>query len=96
GKNPEYLQIVREGMRDGVQKPYGSSFMLNNLPVAVAGKTGTAETGKAGYFNTWSANFAPYDNPEIVFVTTIEGVNGLRAATLPVAHDVLEYYFSHK
>lgn len=91
------LQIVREGMRDGVQKEYGSSHMLADLPVAVAGKTGTAQTNKDGIFNTWSANFAPYDNPEIVFLATIEGVQGLRAATLPVAHDVLKYYFSqHK
>ena len=94
--DPENLQIVREGMRDGVQKPYGSSFMLNDLPVAVAGKTGTAETNKSGIFNTWSSNFAPYDNPEIVFVATIEGVEGLRSATLPVAHDVLQWYFSNK
>lgn len=90
------MQIVRQGMRDGVQKEYGSSFMLSNLPVTVAGKTGTAETNKTGIFNTWSANFAPYENPEIVFVATIEGVNGLRAATLPVAYDVLQYYFSKK
>lgn len=92
----ENLEIVREGMRDGVQKPYGSSFMLNNLPVAVAGKTGTAETNKSGFFNTWSSNFAPYDNPEIVFVATIEGIEGLRSATLPVAYDVLQYYFTRK
>lgn len=88
------LEIVREGMRDGVRKDYGSSVMLRDLPVEVAGKTGTAETNKAGFYNTWSTSFAPYDNPEIVFVTTIEGVQGLRSATLPVAHDVLQYYFA--
>ncbi len=92
----EYLQIIREGMREGVKKDYGSSFMLNSLPVEVAGKTGTVETNKEGIFNTWSSNFAPYENPEIVFVTTIEGVSGLRAATLPVAHDVLQWYFTRK
>ncbi len=88
------LRVIREGMRDAVSKPYGSSVSLNDLPVQVAGKTGTVETGKAGVFNTWSASFAPYDNPEIVFVTTIEGVQGLRPATLPVAYDVLQYYFN--
>lgn len=88
------LKIIREGMRDGVVR--GSSSTLNNLPVKVAGKTGTVETGKDGIFNTWSSNFAPYDDPEIVFVATIEGVQGLRAATLPVAYDVLKYYFSNK
>lgn len=90
------LQIVREGMLDGVRKDYGSSHSLNDLPVQVAGKTGTAQTSKDGFYNTWSANFAPYDNPSIVFLATIEGVEGLRAATLPVAHDVLQYYFSKK
>lgn len=90
------LQIVREGMLDAVQKSYGSSVSLNDLPVDVAAKTGTAETGRDGYYNTWVSAFAPYDNPEIVFVTTIEGVQGLRAATLPVAHDVLKWYFSKK
>lgn len=96
GIDPQNLQIVREGMRDGVRKEYGSSVMLNDLPVSVAGKTGTVETNKDGIYNTWSSNFAPYDNPEIVFVATIEGVQGLRAATLPVAHDVLQYYFTRK
>lgn len=91
--DPKSVSIVREGMLDGVQKDYGSSYMLHDLPVTVAGKTGTAETNKAGFYNTWSVSFAPYNNPEIVFVTTIEGVQGLRAATLPVAHDVLQYFF---
>ncbi len=93
GIDPQNLEVVREGMRDGVQKDYGSSHILDDLPVAVAGKTGTVETNKPGFYNTWSSSFAPYDNPQIVFVATIESVNGFRAATLPVAHDVLQYYF---
>ncbi|MDO8530358.1 MAG: penicillin-binding protein 2 [bacterium] len=92
----ENLRVIREGMRDGVQKPYGSSHMLNTLPFSVAGKTGTAETGKAGHYNTWSSNFAPYDNPEIVFVVTIEGVQGLRAASLPVANEVLYWWYINR
>lgn len=91
--DPVNLEIVKEGMRDGVRKEYGSSFMLNNLPVPVASKTGTAETNKAGFYNTWISSFGPYDNPEIVFVATIEGVEGLQSATLPVAYEVLDYYF---
>ncbi len=90
------LQIIREGMRDAVQKSYGSSYYLNDLPIPVASKTGTAETSRAGHFNTWTSAFAPYDNPQIVLVVTIEDVQGLRSATLPVAHDVLKWYFSKK
>jgi len=94
--DPANLEIVREGMRDGVDKPYGLSSMLNNLPVQVAAKTGTAEIGQASHYNVWSSVFAPYDKPQIVLVVTAEDVNGLGAVTLPVAHDVLNWYFSGK
>jgi len=94
--SPENLQIVREGMRDGVTKSYGLSTYLNDLPVSVAAKTGTAEIGKQNSFNLWSAAFAPYETPEIVLVVTVENVQGLGSVTLPVAHDVLQWYFSKK
>jgi len=92
--DPQNLEIVREGMRDGVTESYGLSKSLNNLPVPVAAKTGTAEIGYKDQFNVWSSVFAPYENPEIVLVVTAENVNGLGAVTLPVAHDVLQWYFS--
>jgi len=92
--DPQNLEVVREGMRDGVSKPYGLSTYLNDLPVAVAAKTGTAEIGYQNRFNVWSSVFAPYDNPEIVLVVTVEDVQGFGAVTLPVAHDVLQWYFS--
>lgn len=94
--DPDNLQIVREGMRDGVNKSYGLSIYLNDLPVAVAAKTGTAEIGYQNRFNVWSSVFAPYENPQIVLVVTVEDVQGLGAVTLPVAHDVLQWYFSKK
>ena len=94
--DPQNLQIVREGMRDGVQKPYGLSKMLNDLPVKVAAKTGTAEIGLLDHYNVWSSVFAPYEDPQIVLVVTIENVKGLGSVTLPVAHDVLSWYFSGK
>lgn len=94
--DPANLQIVREGMRDGVSQPYGLSSYLKNLPVQVAAKTGTAEIGVANHFNVWSSVFAPYDNPQIVLVVTVENVQGFGAVTLPVAHDVLQWYFTKK
>ena len=94
--DPANLEIVREGMRDGVDKPYGLSAMLNNLPIEVAAKTGTAQIGIANRYNVWSSVFAPYNDPQIVLVVTAEDVNGLGAVTLPVAHDVLQWYFSGK
>jgi len=90
----ENLKIVREGMRDGVKEPYGGSKILNDLPIAVASKTGTAQIGMDNHFNVWSSVFAPYENPEIVLVVTVENVQGFGAVTLPVAHETLNWYFS--
>lgn len=91
--DPANLEIVREGMRDGVDKPYGLSATLNSLPVEAAAKTGTAQIGVANRYNVWSSVFAPYTDPQIVLVVTAENVNGLGAVTLPVAKDVLNWYF---
>ena len=94
--DPANLEIVREGMRDGVDKPYGLSATLNSLPIEVAAKTGTAQIGQVNHYNVWSSVFAPYTDPQIVLVVTAEDVNGLGAVTLPVAKDVLNWYFSGK
>jgi len=94
--NADNLKIVKEGMRDGVYESYGTSKMLSSLPVKVAAKTGTAEIGYKDRFNAWSSVFAPYESPEIVLVVTAENVQGLGAVTLPVAHDVLNWYFNEK
>lgn len=92
--DPQNLQIVREGMKAGVYDDHGTSARLRDLPITVAAKTGTAEIGYKDKFNVWSSVFAPYDNPEIVLVVIAEGIDGVGAVTLPVAHDVLQWYFS--
>ena len=99
--NPENLQVVREGMRQAVSgenSPYASAFLLNSLPVKAAAKTGTAETGrKEGgekIYHNWITVFAPYENPEIVLTIIIQDVKGVQSATLPIAKNVLEWYFT--
>jgi len=88
----ENLQVVREGMRQGVT--YGSSAILNSLPVKAAAKTGTAQTNKNNVYINWVTVFAPYDDPQIVLTVMIEGVPGLRAASLLVANETLRWYFT--
>ena len=90
----KYLEIVREGMRQAVSSPAGSSFILNDLPVSVAAKTGTAETPKPGYYHAWVSAFAPYENPEILLVITVENVFGLKVASLNIAKEIFQWYFS--
>jgi len=95
--NPENLEIVRQGMRravTGENSPYASSVLLNSLPVSAAAKTGTAQTSRPDYYHNWVTVFAPYDDPQIVLTIMIENVKGLQSAALPVAKEVLEWYFS--
>ncbi len=101
--DPEYLQVVREGMRhavNGVSAPLASSLSLNSLPVQVAAKTGSAQLRKASdgkdLLNAWVAAFAPYDDPQIVLVAMAEDVHEGTVAVLPVAKEVLGWYFGTK
>lgn len=84
------LEIVRRGMREAVVS--GSSRALFDLPVKAAGKTGTAQFAK-NKTHAWFSGFAPYENPEIVVTVLIEGGGEGSAAAVPVAKEVLKWYF---
>jgi penicillin-binding protein 2 len=85
------LAVIKRAMKETVE--YGSATMFQSLPVSSGAKTGTAQIPKKDHFNNWITVFAPYDNPEIVLTILIEEVEGIRAAALPVAKEVLEWYF---
>ncbi|MEY4745376.1 MAG: hypothetical protein RL272_1321 [Candidatus Parcubacteria bacterium] len=86
------IDAVRKGMRQAVTS--GSARALADLPVAVAGKTGTAQWHPTKPPHAWFTSFAPYDKPEIVVTVMIEeGVEGSATAT-PVAEAIYRRYFS--
>lgn len=86
------LEVVREGMRQAVTS--GSARSLNSLPVAVAGKTGTAQWGSDKLPHAWFISFAPYVDPELAITVLIEeGEEGSRVAT-PVVNKFYRWYFS--
>jgi len=94
--SPENLQVVREGMRQAVtgkNSPQASATLLNSLPVAAAAKTGTAELGENRYHN-WVTVFAPYEDPEIVLTVMVEDIKNVEVAALPVAKEILDWYFT--
>lgn len=88
------LNIVREGMRQTVTS--GTSQNLKDLPVAVAGKTGTAEFGGEGKTHGWFVSFAPYENPEIAMAVLVEGGGEGHSTAVPITKDVLGWYFNRK
>jgi peptidoglycan glycosyltransferase len=60
--------------------------------IRVAGKTGTAETGRADFNTTWFAAFAPADAPRIAIAVVVENQRGGFGGTIaaPIAKQVME------
>ena len=92
--SPKNIEIVREGMRQTVTA--GSARSLQSVPVAVAGKTGTAQWSSTKPTHAWFTGFAPYDKPEIVLTILIESGGEGSAAAVPIANEVLSWYFSRE
>ncbi|MCH3973303.1 MAG: penicillin-binding protein [Oscillospiraceae bacterium] len=85
----ENLDIVKAGMRK-VCTSGTASGTFASYPIAVAAKTGTAETSRAS--NTTFITFAPYDNPQIAIAVVIEhGEKGKYSQN--VAKAIYDAYF---
>jgi penicillin-binding protein 2 len=92
--DPQNIQLVKEGMLEAVLSQNGSSHLLNSLPVRVGAKTGTAQFGPKGRYHSWITVFAPYKDPEIVITVVVEDVAEGRVAAIPVAKEILEWYYN--
>ncbi|HET9593092.1 MAG TPA: penicillin-binding protein 2 [Solirubrobacterales bacterium] len=95
--NPGTRSVILEGLHDAAQGPSGTSHVVfDSFPIPVAGKTGTAERGVGHADQSWYAVLAPYPDPRIVTVVTIEeGGFGAESAA-PAARQILEAVFRHK
>ena len=87
------INAVREGMRQAVVR--GSAQSLSGILRPVAGKTGTAQFGSDGKSHAWFIGFAPFNNPNLAIVVLIEGGGEGSSAAVPVAKEVLEWYFGN-
>ncbi len=95
---PANLSLVRQAMRQTVSSPQGTAccFMDRDVPVQVAGKTGSAETdpGNNVPADAWFVSFAPYDDPKIVTVMLIEKAGEGAQYAVPATRETLQWYFT--
>lgn len=79
----ENLKVLKRGMLQVVQSPYGTGQLARVDFSKFAAKTGTAQVlpRKA---HSWMAGFFPYENPEIAFVVFVEhgGPGGITSAKI--------------
>ena len=108
--DPSSMQAVREGTRLAVTDPaFGTLHdLFSDFPIAVAGKTGTAEycddvaraadrcAFGAWPTHSWTIAYAPYDDPEIVILAF--AYNGGEGASVagPMVKRLMESYFEIK
>lgn len=94
------LNLVKKGMFDTVNSPFGTAFGSKSDQVTFAGKTGTAqvvELRKRGEFKSkrfdhhaWFVGYWPVNEPRYVIVVIVEhGGSGGKAAA-PVAREIIE------
>ena len=88
------LETVRLGMKDCVD--YGSCRRLSSLPIATAGKTGTAQWAKNYAPHAWYTSFAPFNNPSIVLTVLVEEGESGFATALPVAEEFYKWWGSQR
>ncbi|MDQ7027917.1 MAG: penicillin-binding transpeptidase domain-containing protein [Anaerolineae bacterium] len=103
----EALRLTREGMRAAVTIEGGTSgtAALDDMGIAVAGKTGTAEycddvARPLGYCvpgqwpsHAWYVGYAPYENPEIVIVAFVYNGDEGSFTALPLVRETMRRYF---
>ncbi len=89
GPPAEYVaQVMRQVVTEGTGRAAGLSS------VEVAGKTGTAETGR-GPAHAWFVAYAPAQDPEIAVAVIVENSGaGGGAVAAPKARELLRTYFA--
>jgi penicillin-binding protein A len=78
------------GMMEGVVSG-GTGTAAQISGVRVAGKTGTAETGRQGRNTTWFIAFAPVDDPKVAVAVVLQNQSGTGGTTAaPIAKEIMQ------
>ena len=86
------LKLIQEGL-EAVTEEGGTAAFLKNLPVPVAGKTGTAENPH-GLEHGWFIAYAPTTKPQLVVVCIVEQGSFGTISAAPIVKNILEYVFT--
>jgi peptidoglycan glycosyltransferase len=82
-------------MRLVVESGTGTAAQIPGVPVA--GKTGTAETGRPGQNDTWFIAFAPADRPRVAVAVALHNQSGTGGSTAaPIAKALIQTVLSRE
>ncbi len=89
-ESTEYLDFAKDALEGVIyEEDYAVTSHFSNLPVSVAGKTGTAE--RQGYENStgWFVAYAPADDPKYLVAAVIEEGGFGSTSAMYAVRDVL-------
>lgn len=105
--SPENWSLIHQGLEGAVA--YGTATRAQVAGVRVAGKTGTAQfcddiarqmgicrEGFAQPTHAWFMAYAPVENPQIALIVFIYNGGEGSVAAVPVAQEILDWYFHHQ
>lgn len=87
-------KIIREAMRQTVTD--GSGKRLSSFPIALAGKTGTAQAGGETETHAWFTSFGPYEHPELVITVLLEHAGEGDDAAVPFAEKIWAWWYENR
>jgi penicillin-binding protein 2 len=109
--NPRSISEIRRGMYDVCNTPHGTAYrLMHNLPVVVAGKTGTSQVSsipqvgrrlkesELAYLHrshAWITTYAPYEDPQYVVTVLIEHGGHGGSTSAPMAGDIYRWLYKN-
>jgi penicillin-binding protein 2 len=90
------IQVVQQGMRQAVTSPRGTAYTMDDLPFPSCAKTGSAQVKNNTQENALFVGYASCDNPQIVLLILIENSREGSLNAVPIAKDVLNWYYENR
>ncbi len=83
---------VKQGMMAAVYGSGGTARLLADLPIKVAGKTGSSQHRRGARTHAWFIAFAPADNPQIALCVMVEEAGHGGEVAAPIAKQLLQAF----
>ena len=110
--NPYAILQIRQGMYDVCNSKKGTAYRaMHDLPVVVAGKTGTSQVtsipqstihrlkeSQLEYYHrshAWITTYAPYEDPQFVVTVLVEHGGHGGSTSGPMAADIYRWLYNH-
>ncbi|WAA11538.1 peptidoglycan D,D-transpeptidase FtsI family protein [Fervidibacillus halotolerans] len=99
--SPYTAEKLRQLLREVVVNPKGTARALQDLPYEVAGKTGTAETGKfvadreEQLVNKWFAGFFPFTDPKYALVVVQLDAKKETTSPISITKDIVNFLYAY-